>query len=371
MRDDLSVVRIIVFACVKCSLAMKGHPMRAMGKGLFAAAVATVASVALAACGTGASNAESTTDSDKATETTEGKPAEGAYTIAIAQIVTHASLDASVEGFKTALADAGIDVIYEEFNANNDQQLIPSIAASIASINPDLVLAVSTPVAQGLAQTVTDIPILFTAVTDPESAGLVETFDNPGGNISGTTDRNPVKEQLELIKEIVPEAKTVGVVYNPGEENSVVQVDWVKEEAPGLGLEVVEAAVPESRDIQQGVEALNADVIYLPTDNTVISSMGSVLQVAEARGIPVFAAEGDSVENGAIATYGISYYELGYQTGEMAVRILTEGADVSTMSVESQDNLLLYLNTKAAERMSVVLPDSVLERVQPETTYDK
>lgn len=343
--------------------------MKAVGKGLLVAVMAAVGSLGLAACSSGGTAPVESGAGESAAMSDEHSG--DTYQIAIAQIVTHASLDAAVDGFKAALDEAGLKVEYKDFNANNDQQVIPSIASSIEAMDPSLVLAVGTPIAQGLAQTITDVPILFTAVTSPDGAGLVDSLDAPGANITGTTDKNPVKEQLELIEEFVPDAKTIGVIYNPGEENSVVQVEWVKEEAQALGLEVKEAAAPTTADVQQAADSLNVDAIYLPTDNTVISAIDSVLQVGETRGIPVFAAEGDSVENGAVATYGISYYNLGYQTGQMAVEILVNGKDTATMPVESQDDLLLYVNTAAAGRMGIEVPQDVLDRAKPETTFDK
>lgn len=323
-----------------------------------------VAALALSACG-GAGSTETATDSAGSTA-----DAGQSYTIGVSQIVTHDSLDASVEGFKAALADAGLTVGYDDQNANNDQTVAANIAGTFAAGDYDLILAVATPMAQAVAQAITDTPVLFTAVTDPEGAGLVDTNEAPGGNVTGTSDANPVKEQLELIKEIVPDATSVGVVYSPGESNSVVQVEWVKEAAPDLGLEVVEAPAVTTADVQQAADSLDVDAIYLPTDNTVISSIDSVLQVGESKQIPVFAAEGDSVAKGAIATYGLSYYQLGYQTGEMAVRILTEGADPATMPVETQQDLLLYLNLGAAERMGVTLPQSLIDQADPENVTE-
>lgn len=282
------------------------------------------------------------------------------------QIVTHASLDSSIEGFKAALKDADLDVTYDDQNANNDQTVVASIAGSVASGDYDLALGVGTPMAQGLAQSVKDTPILFTAVTDPEGSGLVDSLDAPGANITGTSDANPVEEQIKLIKEIDPDVKTIGVIYHSGEPNSKVQVEWVKEAAGPLDIEIKEATVTNTSEVQQAANSLDVDAIYIPTDNTVISALDSVLQVGESKKIPVFPAEGDSVAKGGLATYGISYYDLGYQTGEMAVRILVDGEDPATMAVETQQNLLVYLNLGAAERMGVTIPQEVIDRAEPE-----
>ncbi len=317
------------------------------------AALAACAALTLTAC---------SSDSDSSDDAASGD----SHKVAVTQIVTHASLDSSIEGFKAALKDADLDVTYDDQNANNDQTVVASIAGSVASGDYDLALGVGTPMAQGLAQSVKDTPILFTAVTDPEGSGLVDSLDAPGANITGTSDANPVEEQIKLIKEIDPDVKTIGVIYHSGEPNSKVQVEWVKEAAGPLDIEIKEATVTNTSEVQQAANSLDVDAIYIPTDNTVISALDSVLQVGESKKIPVFPAEGDSVAKGGLATYGISYYDLGYQTGEMAVRILVDGEDPATMAVETQQNLLVYLNLGAAERMGVTIPQEVIDRAEPE-----
>lgn len=307
----------------------------------------TAATLLLAACG----------------GTDTGAGSQETYEIGITQIVSHPSLDASREGFKEALADAGIEVTYDEQNAQGDQATATSIATKFASDNKDLVLAIATPTAQAAAQSIADIPILFTAVTDPVSAQLVDSLEAPGANVTGTTDLNPVADQVGLAKQLAPEAKTIGIIYSSGEVNSEVQVEMAREAAAAEGLEVKEAAVSNSSEVQQGAQSLaDVDVIYVPTDNVVVSALESVLQVAETEQIPVIAGEGDSVERGAVATYGIDYRQLGYQTGEMAVRILTEDADPAGMPVESQEEYKLVVNTDAAERMGVTIPQDLLDR---------
>lgn len=338
-------------------------------KNTTAVLAATVTALGLAACGSSETQSGSV-QTQSGTEASTTEPGGQSFSIAVAQIVTHPSLDASIEGFKAAIADAGLDVKYDDQNANNDQTVVPTIATSVAGSDADLVLAVGTPIAQGLAQAVSDKPILFTAVTDPLGAGLVDSLEKPGKNVTGTSDANPVSEQIELITKVVPGAKTLGVIFNPGEANSQVQVEWVKEAADKLGLTVQEAASVTTADVQQAADSLNVDAIYVPTDNTVVSALDSVLQVGESKKIPVFAAEGDSVEKGALATYGISYYELGYQTGEMAVRILTEGASPADMPVETQADLLLYINQAAAGRMGVTVPEEVIAEAKPENIFE-
>ena len=329
------------------------------------AAAAALAGLTLTACA-GAPTASTSPSESPSASPDASQPAK-TFKIGISQFVTHEALDAAREGFKAALADAGVQATYDEQNAQADPSVTTSIAGTFADGDYDLILAIATPSAQAVVQKITDVPVLFTAVTDPVGALLVGSLETPGANITGTSDANPVKEQLELVKQIVPDARTVGVVYNNGEPNSVTQVSWLKEIAPGLGLEIKEAAAPTTGDVQQATESLgDVDAIYVPTDNVVVSSLGALIGVAETKQIPVIGAEAGTVSAGAIATYGISYSELGRQTGEQAVRILTEGADPAIMPVETQANLEVYLNLGAAQRMGVTLPQELIDRAKPE-----
>ncbi|PYF99093.1 putative ABC transport system substrate-binding protein [Georgenia satyanarayanai] len=284
------------------------------------------------------------------------------YSVGVTQIAAHPSLDASLVGFKAALEDAGLDVEYDEENAQGDQSTAISIASGFASAGHDLVLAIATPTAQAAAQAITDVPILITAVTEPEAAGLVDSWDAPGGNLTGTSDLNPVAEQLGLLAEIAPDVQTVGIVYSSGEVNSEVQVELAQEAAAELGIEIETAAITNSGEVQQAADSLDVDAFYVPTDNTVIQSFEALLQVAESKSLPLVSADGDTVERGAIATYGIDYEQLGYQTGEMAVQILTGGADPAEMPIETLEEWPLIVNPAAAERMGVELPAELVER---------
>ncbi|WP_350257303.1 ABC transporter substrate-binding protein [Scrofimicrobium sp. R131] len=336
-----------------------------MKKSLSLLALGAAAVLGLSACGTGSSAQSEGTDKS---ESSQSAPASAeSYQIGITQLMSHPSLDAARDGFVQAIEDAGLDVTFDEQNANGDQSVASSIAGTFNSGNYDLILAIATPNAQAVAQAITDKPVLFTAITDPVDAGLVDSMDQPGGNMTGTSDANPVKEQLQLIKDVVPDAKKVGIIYSPGEANSVVQVEWAKEAVKDLGLELVEAPAVSSQEVLQAAESLsNVDAIYVPTDNVVVTSLETVLKVGEERQIPVFGAEGDTVARGAIGTYGLSYFDLGYQTGQMAVRILVDGEDPATMPVETLSTPMLYLNKGAAERMGVELPESLLAEVTPE-----
>ncbi|MBC9936149.1 MULTISPECIES: ABC transporter substrate-binding protein [unclassified Leucobacter] len=317
--------------------------------------IAAAAALALAGCAAG----------DTATE--GGDEAAKSVTIGISQFVQHPALDAATEGFKQAFIDAGYvegeTVTFDEQNAQADVANATTIAQKFAADSVDLVLAVATPSAQAAAQNITDIPVLFTAVTDAVEAGLVDSNEAPGSNVTGTSDLNPVADQMALIQEIAPDAKKVGIVYSSGEVNSEIQVALAKDAAKDLGIEIVEKTVSNAAEIKQATEALgDVDAIYVPTDNVVVSAISTVVQVAEAAQIPVIGAEAGTVEGGAIATLGIDYTKLGHQTGEMAIKILQEGADPATMPVETSNQLELVINPAAAARMGVELPAAIVDR---------
>ena len=287
------------------------------------------------------------------------------YRIGINQLVQHPALDAATDGFMEAFAEAGVDVEFDEQNANGEQSTALTIAQQFAADDLDLALAVATPAAQAMAQNIINIPLLFTAVTDPVSAELVDSMEIPGGNVTGTSDAAPIEDQLELLKLLVPDAERVGIVYASGEVNSQVQVDQAEEAAGPLGLEIVTQTVTTVNEIQQAVESLgDVDAIYVPTDNMVVAGISSLVQVAEAKKIPVIAAESGTVEGGAVATLGIDYTELGRQTGEMALRILRDGADPATMPVETATEFTYVVNEAAAERQGVTIPADILAEAE-------
>ncbi|GAA2185709.1 ABC transporter substrate-binding protein [Leucobacter alluvii] len=298
----------------------------------------------------------------------EGGSAE-TFNIGISQFVQHPALDSATEGFKQAFIDAGyVDgetVNFDEQNANAEQATAVTIAQGFATSDNDLVLAVATPAAQAAAQAITDKPILFTAVTDAVSAELVDSNETPGGNVTGTSDLAPLDEQLKMLQEIVPDAKKVGIVYASGEVNSEVQVSAAEEAASDLDLEIVTKTVTTANDIAQATEALGAvDAIYVPTDNLVVSGIASLVQVAEEKQIPVIGAEAGTVEGGAVATLGIDYTDLGHQTGEMAIKILEDGADPAEMAVEVSKSFTYVVNPGAAERMGVEIPKDILDQAE-------
>lgn len=326
--------------------------------------------LSVTACGQQGAAPASNQPAAPATETTAPAPSTETkqLTIGISQFVEHPALDAAREGFVKQLAKNGFEdgkqVKIDVKSAQASMDTAISIAQKFEADKVDLVLAIATPTAQAAAQTSKEIPILFTAVTDPVEAGLVKAMDKPGANVTGTSDMNPVEEQLKLIKELKADAKSVGVIYSSGEVNSKVQVDAAKAVADKLGLTIREAAITSATEVKQAAESMvgKVDAFYVPTDNMVVSSIAAVLGVAESQKIPVIAGEENSVKSGAIATYGIDYTKLGEQTADMATKILKGEAKPADMAVEMQADMKLVLNKKAAEKMGVTIPQAMLDR---------
>ena len=319
----------------------------------WALASALIGSLALAACGDSGSGSGST-------GTAGGGGGDRTYQIGISQIIAHPSLDEAREGFKKALADGGLKAEFEEQNAQGEQATLTSIANKFRG--KDLVLAIATPTAQATAQAITDKPVLFTAVTDPVEAKLVKSNEAPGANVTGTTDMNPVDRQLSLIKDIKPDARTVGIIYSSAEVNSAVQVRMAEEAASSLGLTIEKKAITNTGEVAQAAQSLSVDAIYVPTDNTVVSAIESVLSAAQSKHLPVVVGEGDSVRKGGMATYGINYFNLGEQTGRMAIKILKDGAQPATMPVERQSEFKLIVNSASAAKAGVTLPEALVGR---------
>lgn len=318
------------------------------------------------ACGQADNNRKNAEQEQEETQTND-KAEKKAIKIGINQLVEHPSLDAAREGFQSAFFDNGYtegeNITFDIQNAQGDQGTATSIANKFVTDKVDLILAIATPAAQATAQAVADIPVLFTAVTEPQEAGLVESWEEPGKNVTGTSDLNPVEKQLALIPEIAPAAKTVGIVYSSGEINSQVQVNKAKGAAKELNLELELVAISNKSEVLQAAQSLvgKVDAFYVPTDNTVVDALETIIQVAEENRLPLIVGEGDSVKRGGLATYGLDYKQLGYQTGEMAMRIL-EGEDPAKMPVETQEDVKLIVNKSAAKRMGIELPQELLDK---------
>lgn len=294
---------------------------------------------------------------------TEDSGGSGKVKIGAVTFVSHPSLDLIYEGIKEGLADAGytegenLEISLE--NPQGDQSTLATIANTFANSDNDLFVAIATPPAQALAQVIDDRPIIFASVTDPVEAGLVESMDKPGANITGTSDQLPADRQFEVLQRIMPDLATIGIVHSSGEVNSGVQAAAMKEAAQAKGVSVEITTVTNSSEVQQAAESLDVDAYYLPNDNTVVSALESLLQVAEQNKRFVFCSDADSVARGAGASYSTDYKAQGVQTAGMIAKIL-DGAEPVDVPVEIQESLELTVNPQAAQRMGVEIPDDVL-----------
>lgn len=295
-------------------------------------------------------------------------PAKAAdVSVAVTAIVEHPALDAVRDGVKDALAAAGYkageNLKFTYQSAQGNPATAAQIARQFAGDAPDAIVAISTPSAQAVASATRDIPLVFSAVSDPLGAQLIKNMDKPGGNVTGLSDMSPVADHVALIREILPSAKTIGYLYNSGEANSVSLLAVLKVEAEKAGLTVVESAATKSADVQGAARALvgRADAIYVPTDNTIISALEGAVAVAGEAKLPLFTADTDSVSRGSLAALGFNYYDVGKQTGDVVVRIL-KGEKPGDIAVKVADGTDLVINKQAAASMGVTLPESVLKR---------
>lgn len=317
--------------------------------------VTAVSLFALGACGNSGGDGSSSS----------GDSSEDTKTVGVLQLVQHDSLDAAYEGFVAGLKDGG----YEEGknlkidmqNAQNSQDNLMSMSEQLVKEKPDLLLGIATLSAQSLLNATPDIPIVVTAVTDPEDAKLVDSNEKPGGNVTGTTDMVPIDKQIDLLLSIVPDAKTVGIMYNSGESNSKIQADLAQKALEDAGVKVEVKTATTTNDVQQVTESLakNVDGIYIPTDNTFASAAAVIGDVVKQTKTPVVTGSTEQTENGGLATYGINYKSLGEQTGKMAAKILDGKAKPADMPIESAEDLQLVVNKEMAEAIGID-PDSIV-----------
>jgi len=289
--------------------------------------------------------------------------------IGIIQYVEHVALDAARDGFIDALADNGYvdgeNITIDVQNAQADQSNLSTISDRFVSNKVDLILAIATPAAQSIAGKTKDIPILGTAITDYEAAKLVDSNEAPGSNVSGTTDMNPIEEQIDLLVKLVPDAETVGVIYTSSEDNSIVQAAIAKEAIEALGLTYTEVTITNSNEVQQATQSIveNCDALYLPTDNVLASSMPVIHGVTMESKTPVICGESGMVTGGGLATLGINYYDLGYKTGLMAIKVLKGEAEPATMPIESASEFDFAINGAVAEEIGLEIPADLAEYI--------
>ncbi len=299
--------------------------------------------------------------------------------IGVMQFGEFPALQNCYDGFVAGLEEAGYkdgeNIKIHLESASADTANCPTIADAMINDGSDLIFAIATPSASAIKEKTTTIPVLFSAVTDAVDAGLVSSNEEPGGNISGTSDMNPVAEQIDLVQEILPEAKKVAVLFCSSESNSAVQLELAKAELEKLGLECVEKGVGTVDEIIPAVESLKGqvDCIYVPTDNTISNAMQGVSQAADELGLPIICAEPGMVENGATITFGINYFELGKQTAAMAVKILESEdglAEIAKMPVGFQTEECVYavnmksVNTLKEKCPGMSIPQEIMDSAQ-------
>lgn len=334
-----------------------------MKKRIIALCMSAVLAVAgLTACGTvGGKDASNETATEAVKEETSG---DKVYQIGICQQLEHQALDAATEGFMKALKEKlGEDKVEFDYqNAQGEQTNCATIATKFANNKVDLIMANATTALQACAAATSDIPVVGTSVTDFVSAGVIDTNDAPGRNVTGTSDLAPIDEQISLMLRLVPNAKKAGILYCSAESNSVFQADKAEEEMKAAGIEVNRYTVADSNDIQQVVTkaADECDVIYIPTDNTVADNMEIVKNVTVPKKIPVIAGEENMCAKGGLATLSISYENIGYNAGLMAYEILVNGANPAEMPIQYADEVTLKYNAEIAEALGITMPDDMV-----------
>lgn len=303
-------------------------------------------------------------------KSSDSQSGDAEYTIGISQFAEHGSLDNCREGFIEGLKEEGIEegenLKIEYKNAAADQGTAKQISDTFVSDKVDLICGIATPSAQAAFNSAmnSDIPVIYTAVTDPAEAKLVDDEGNPVGEITGTSDELPIKEQLEMIREILPDAKKVGILYTTSEANSVSALSTYKKLAGDYDLEIVEKGVTQTADISLAAEELLGEVDCLTnlTDNTVVNSLATILDKANAQKIPVFGSEIEQVKLGCLAAEGLDYIKLGKQTGKMAAQVLKGEKKASEIKYETISEPGLYVNTKAVENLGITIDESLVSQ---------
>ena len=294
---------------------------------------------------------------------------ENTVKIGVLQLMDHEALNKAYEGFMAALNDEGYvegeNLSIEFQNPNNDKSSLATMAQQLVLDEPALILAIGTGSAQALQQETDTIPILGTAITDYEEVGLVAYNEKPGGNISGSSDYCDMAMQMDLIEDLVGDVKRVGLLYTSSEQNSIVQAEQMKKAAGDKGWEVIEKTISDLTMVNDAMNAFIGDVdaIYIPTDNPLASSMASVETIATENAIPVIVGCDTMVADGGLASIGVNYYDLGYQTGLNAVKIIEGEVEVSELPIYfmTEENSDIYYNSYVAEKMNFTIPQPILE----------
>lgn len=292
--------------------------------------------------------------------------ADNVKSVAVTAIVEHPALDAARDGVRDELKAAGFvagkNLKFDYQSAQGNNGTAAQIARKFVGDKPDVIVAIATPSAQAVITATKDIPVVYSAVTDPVAAKLVKTWGASGSNVTGVSDLSPLAKHLELIRKVAPAAKRIGVVYSPGEANSVALVDALKKLAGTSGFTLVEAAAARTIDVPGAAQSLvgKADVIYAPTDNNVMSALEGIVKIAQQAKLPLIAADTGAVKRGAVAALGMNYYDLGRQTGKLVVRVLN-GEAPGAIASQTSETLELHVNPEAARKQGVTLPDDLLK----------
>ena len=288
--------------------------------------------------------------------------------IGVLQLIEHNALDSAYKGFVDGLKEAGYEdgknIIIDYQNAQGEQANCITIGQKFINDKSDLILAIATPAAQAIANMTKDIPILITAVTDPADSKLVADNNVPGGNVTGTSDLTPVEAQIELLKEIIPNVKTVGLLYCSSEQNSVFQINIAKKKLDAMGIKYIDIAISNLNEIQQVIQNVigKVEAIYTPTDNMIANGMATVALMTEPAKLPVICGEGGMTMLGGTATYGINYYELGKLTSTQAVSILKGDKKTAEMPIEYLQKFDLVVNTNMIESIGLTIPESLYNK---------
>lgn len=288
--------------------------------------------------------------------------------IGVLQLIEHNALDSAYKGFVDGLKEAGYEdgknIIIDYQNAQGEQANCITIGQKFINDKSDLILAIATPAAQAIANMTKDIPILITSVTDPADSKLVANNNAPGGNVTGTSDLTPVEAQIELLKEIIPNVKTVGLLYCSSEQNSVFQINIAKKKLDAMGIKYIDIAISNLNEIQQVIQNVigKVEAIYTPTDNMIANGMATVALMTEPAKLPVICGEGGMTMLGGTATYGINYYELGKLTSTQAVSILKGDKKTAEMPIEYLQKFDLVVNTNMIESIGLTIPESLYNK---------
>lgn len=288
--------------------------------------------------------------------------------IGVLQLIEHNALDSAYKGFVDGLKEAGYEdgknIIIDYQNAQGEQANCITIGQKFINDKSDLILAIATPAAQAIANMTKDIPILITAVTDPADSKLVADNNAPCGNVTGTSDLTPVEAQIELLKEMIPNVKTVGLLYCSSEQNSVFQINIAKKKLDAMGIKYIDIAISNLNEIQQVIQNVigKVEAIYTPTDNMIANGMATVALMTEPAKLPVICGEGGMTMLGGTATYGINYYELGKLTSTQAVSILKGDKKTSEMPIEYLQKFDLVVNTNMIESIGLTIPESLYNK---------